>query len=173
MFVRSLCLSVLVLGVFMTGCAGEYNAGAKFKRAQFWQRIHASEAIYLTGPKSHQMLNRDIARCVTELRELIRLGVIREAMVMDASGRVMSADEMELENWDMPERDQYLLTEHGDYHDFEGCMLAKGWERVLYMPHEQAIISRDNYLDSIEDYSARSRRKMSRKRDRTYDDLNQ
>ena len=47
---------------------------------QYWQRVHTSSALYLRGPKAQQMLNRNIARCVVELRELERLGAVKNAI---------------------------------------------------------------------------------------------
>ncbi|MCB1839868.1 MAG: hypothetical protein KDI61_06380, partial [Alphaproteobacteria bacterium] len=90
---------------------------------QYWQRVSTSSAIFLRGPKAQQMLNRDIARCVVELRELERLGAVKNAIPEYADGLVLSEDEMRLAGWDTPERDEQLFAEHSDYQDFEGCML--------------------------------------------------
>jgi hypothetical protein len=124
---------------------------------QYWQRKNVSESVYQQGPKAQQMLNRDIARCVTELRELERLGAVKNAIPTDIKGRVLDPDQKDLADWDTPERDQYLFAEQGDYYDFETCMLAKGWERILHVPYDVAKQARENYLDAHVDYRHRSR----------------
>lgn len=113
---------------------------------QFWQRSSMSEAIYAQGPKAQQMLNRDISRCVFELRELERLGVTKDAIPTDYHGRVLDPDELALLDNDSPERNGELLMEHGDYYDFESCMLDKGWERTEHVPFEVAAKGRENYV---------------------------
>lgn len=98
------------------------------------------------------MLNRDISRCVFELRELERLGVIKNAIPTDFQGRVADPDQAALQEWDTPERDRHLFTEHSEYTDFEGCMKAKGWERVEHVPFDVARKGRTNYLKAHIDY---------------------
>jgi hypothetical protein len=120
---------------------------------QYWQRVSASSAIYTRGPKAQQMLNRDISRCVVELRELERLGEIRDAIPKYVDeGRILSEAEAKLNDIDSPERDEELFYEHSEYHDFEGCMLAKGWERIKYVPFDVAEQARENYIKSHADY---------------------
>lgn len=103
------------------------------------------------------MLKEDIARCVVELRELERLGAVRNAIPTDRHGRVLDPPEMdaeqerirkEMEDWDTPERKGQLYAEHSDYHDIEGCMLAKGWERTKFVPYEVDKLAKDQYLAS-------------------------
>ncbi len=127
------------------------------KDGQYWQRANASESIWLQGPKAQQSLNRDIARCITELRELERLGSLRNAIPTEKDGSFKNPDDHKLTEWDTPEHDRHLLAEHSDYHDFEGCMLTKGWERVEYLPFDRAHKSRDNYLKSHVDYEYQTR----------------
>lgn len=114
---------------------------------QYWQRASVAEAAYAQGPKAQQMLNMDIAACVSELRELERLGQLRNAIPANPhTHQVISKDELALETYEEPERQRYLLSEHGNYHDFETCMVAKGWERVKYVPFDVAHRARENYL---------------------------
>lgn len=119
---------------------------------QYWQRINTSESIYMQGPKAMQLLNRSIARCVVELREFERLGMVRNAIPADIEGRVLDPDQQNLDDWDAPERDGVLFAEHFDYQDFEGCMYAKGWERVEYLPYDVSIRSRAQYLEEQAKY---------------------
>lgn len=119
---------------------------------QYWQRLDVTESTYLVGPKAQQALNRDIAQCVTELKELERLGAVKNAIPAELNGQVMSADEIKLETWNAPMRDGSLLTEDYDYQDFEGCMFHHGWERVLSVPYQVAISAREDYLKAHVDY---------------------
>lgn len=105
---------------------------------QFWQRVNASDATYIRGTKAQQLLNRNIAHCVTDLRELERLGQLRDTIPADGSGRVLGPDERAIKGYDTPERDGALLAEHYDYHDFDSCMASNGWERTSTIPFETA-----------------------------------
>ncbi len=100
------------------------------------------------------MLNRDISRCVVELRELESLGSIKNAIPTDRSGKLLDPDEKSLAGNDTPERDGALLAEHTDYQDFESCMLAKGWERIKYVPYETAEKSRRVWFVSHVDFGS-------------------
>lgn len=152
----------------------------ELNNAHFWQRAETSSAIYQRGPKAQQMLHRDIARCTTSVRELKRLGTIRGATPADADrgGAVPDPNTSagRLASWDTPSRDGYLLTEHTDYHDFETCMMTAGWERVEYMPHEQAEQARDVYIETITGQRRRTESgELNReiKQQGPYDGLNQ
>tara|TARA_X000000950_G_scaffold43530_2_gene48848 strand:- start:1410 stop:2015 length:606 start_codon:yes stop_codon:yes gene_type:complete len=136
----------LALSAVIALPACETAKPANFVGGQFWQRTSASEALHIRGPKAQQILNRDISRCVTELRELERLGQVKNAIPTDIEGHVMNELEIEMANWDTPERDKHLFAEHTDYMDFEGCMSAKGWERIEHVPYKTAEKSRENYL---------------------------
>ncbi len=133
----------LLLIVPLTACTG--NVINKLE-GQYWQRTSVSEAAYIQGPKAQQMLSRDISRCVFELRELERLGMIKNAIPTDHHGRVLDPDELAMKDWDTPERDGHLLSEHGDYMDFETCMRDKGWERIEHVPYDVAEKGRENYV---------------------------
>jgi hypothetical protein len=112
----------------------------KLEDARYWQRQSVSSSLYMRGPKAQQMLHVDIAGCSNEIKELENLGAIREAMpTHHHNGSALN-------KWDTPERDGYLYAEHLDYHDFETCMYAKGWERVDYLSHTDIDKARENYL---------------------------
>ncbi len=121
---------------------------------QFWQRTSSSDALHIRGPKAQQILNRDISRCVMELRELERLGAVKNAIPTDLSGHVLTQDELDMADWDSPERDKHLFAEHSDYSDFEGCMTSNGWERIEHVPYDTARKGRQNYLDAHAEYGA-------------------
>ena len=67
-------------------------------------------------------------------------------------GRTLDPDELAVYDFDAPERDQHLLSEHSDYTDFPGCMLEKGWERVEHAPFDVANRGRENYLRANVNY---------------------
>lgn len=146
---RFLLLSGLAAGALVAACTPVEKPDPA---SQYWQRVSASELIYTRGPKAQQMLNRDIARCVTELRELERLGQLRNAIPTDPTGRVLDPDEKALYGYDSVDRDGYLLLEGGEYHDFETCMLAKGWERIKHVPYDVSEDSWKSYRKVHKDY---------------------
>lgn len=140
-------LSVLTL----SACGGYSGIGKpNMEKAEYWQRQSASSAIYMQGPKAQQMLHQDITNCTVEIRELENLGEIRRAIPANYnSGNTLgerTAAQQELDHWDTPGRDGYLYNEHLDYHDFETCMYAKGWERAEYLPYTDADKAREDYL---------------------------
>ena len=44
----------------------------------YWQRIEDRSAMWMTGPKAQQELDQNIASCVREVDELVRLDALRE-----------------------------------------------------------------------------------------------
>lgn len=144
---RFLTLSCILLALSACG-----TGRPQIDNGQYWQRVSASDAIYLQGPKAQQILNRDISRCVTELREMERLGQIKDAIPTDFAGRVLNPDERALYDEDTPERDGSLFTEHGDYQNFEACMLDKGWERVKHVPYKVAARAEEAFFANHVDY---------------------
>lgn len=131
------------------------------KNGHYWQRTDASSAVYQRGPKAQQMLHRDIAKCVYQVRELQRLGAIRSATPgdVDINGKTpektVAADR--LSSQDTPERDGFLYAEQTDFHDFETCMNGNGWDRVQYLPYTTAVESRDNYIKTMKEEQRRSK----------------
>lgn len=129
--------------------------------AQYWARVSSSSAAYLDGPKAQQMLQRDIGHCVAELQELERIGVVKEAIPTSSNGRTLDPDKQKIEDFEVPDRDGYLLMEHRGYDDMENCMIAKGWERRKYAPYEK---SRNATMDYYETLHKDSRAVRQRKR---------
>jgi len=132
--------------------AGCSSTKPKLDNGQYWQRTNATETTYINGPKAQQLLNRDIARCVTELRELERLGQIKDAIPMNSKGRVLNPDEIKMKRIDTPERDGYLFAEHKNYADFEGCMDHAGWERTTTVSYDAAERSKKNFFANHVDF---------------------
>lgn len=147
------CLSVL--GLHACGTA------PKIEEAKYWQRNSASSALYMQGPKAQQMLHKNIATCVNEINELEKLGEIRRAVPANYnSGNEIeqrTISQKELDQWDTPQRDGFLYGEHLDYHDFETCMYAKGWERLEHLPYSEAAIARQDYLER---YGSQKKKKI-------------
>ena len=150
--------SAVILGcalvLSLTACESRRVSELDLKtRPHYWQRADATSAIYQRGPKAQQMLNRDISRCVVEIRELERLGAVRRATPADTmkTGQVPDPDSPagELAQWETPERDGMLRAEHLDYHDFETCMMDKGWELVDHVPYDVAEAAREVYIETI------------------------
>lgn len=171
MIMRSFLVLALALTFSLPSFAGVNDRIGH--KGQYWQRVNSSSALYLRGPKAQQMLSRDIARCVVELRELERLGAVRDAIPEYVDGVVLSEAEARLAGWDTPERDKELFAEHSDYIDFEGCMIAKGWERVKYIPFDVLEQADEIYLHTHTNYREGARDlKHKQKEVSDYDHLN-
>ncbi len=146
-FSFALTLAALTLSACTTGHNLRNIEHEIAKNGRYWQRVSASESVWMQGPKAQQMLNRDIARCVTELTELERVGQIKNAFPAEPKD-VKKADSDARESmmaWDTPERDGMLLAEGTQYIDYETCMKAKGWERILSVPYDTGLRAASNY----------------------------
>jgi hypothetical protein len=116
----------------------------------YWQRIEDSSALYLTGPKAQQRLEQNIAGCVREIDELVRLDAIRETTPPDTNSdyrRALDASG-DLAFYDTPTRIGDSKVDHSNYHDFESCMRAQGWERSRYVRMEPAMRAETTYKDT-------------------------
>ena len=131
------------------------------KNGHYWQRTDAASAVYQRGPKAQQMLHRDIAKCVYQVRELQRLGAIRSATPGDVNIDGLSPEKTvekdRLSSQDTPERDGFLYAEQTDFHDFETCMNGNGWDRVEYLPYTSSVEARDNYIKTMKEAQRRSK----------------
>lgn len=148
-FLPALTAAVLAL----SGCGTPVSKEEILTNPHYWERSEASSAIWLRGPKAQQVLHQDIARCVSEIRELERLGSLRRAIPgdTDAAGNYPDPQTAEggLAQWETPDRDGYLRAEFLDYHDFETCMQAKGWQRVDSVSYRMAEEAREVYIETI------------------------
>lgn len=139
--------ALAVISVFtLAGCHTVKNPF--FNNAEYWQRIDLREAVYMDRTEAHGMLHRDIARCVTDVREQESKAATRNAIPADGITNRHSAPGY-MAGWDTPARHGYLLNEHMSYHDFESCMVWRGWERIGKVPRDVAVNSRDTYLDHV------------------------
>jgi hypothetical protein len=144
----------LIACLAVAACARTVTPPRDYTGAQYWQRAGASDSAYTQGPKAQDMLARDIARCVAELRELERLGMLHGTIPADpATGRLYDPDDprRELADWEAPDRTGFLRMEQGQYHDFEGCMAYRGWERVKYLPYDTVARGQEAHTDALWD----------------------
>jgi hypothetical protein len=113
--------------------------------AAFWERTDAVSALYMRGPKAQHTLHKDIASCVSEVKELSRLGTIRDAN----PPRNIEMNVGLAHNWQSPRGDGPTHTEFRDFHDFESCMNFKGWNRVNYVTPTAMQTGKTNYKTVI------------------------
>lgn len=111
------------------GCAQQPAA------EQFWQRTNPSQSIYMHGAKAQQMLQRDIQNCVNELTELERLHQLDDPIPTTFDGSLKEADPSTLYTIKVQGGDTALFNGASDYTNFDGCMYAKGWERIKSLPY--------------------------------------
>ena len=103
----------------------------------YWQRISASEAAHIRGTNAQSILNRDIAHCVTELKELNRLG--------ELSSPKPELKGIERIKLPFPERENHILDNHESYDEFEECMGNNGWERAMTLNKNTVHRAQDSY----------------------------
>ena len=153
----------LLIGLSMVALTGALTACISQKEYHYWQKTDPNTALYLTGVKAQQMLEQDIASCVHQIIELSKLADVRGRVpgVYSPTGSYDQVDAKEdmsrLPYWDIPEYIRDLRVDHTDFHDFDGCMAWKGWERVKYVSPETELHAREVY-DGTSDYSVRPKR---------------
>ncbi len=120
------------------------------KSQAFWQRVEDESALYMTGPKAQQRLEENIATCVREVDELVELDALRKVTPPDTHGEYHRAlnESGDLDYYDTPTRLGNRKVAHTDFHDFEGCMRFKGWERVRYVRYDTAKKARATYKET-------------------------
>lgn len=134
--------------------------------AQYWQRAETHSALYMQGAKAQQALEEDIAACVKEIEELVRLGAVRhELPAGESNERAYSIPVGQRDAyWNVPQRFGYRYVDHSQYHDFDSCMRFKGWKRVAYNSYETLELSNDTYQKLRNDrmgFKARSQKEGS------------
>lgn len=147
--------------IILVGCAVAALSGCSSNREyHYWQKRDPSSALYLTGVKAQQMLEQDISECVHVVIELTKLADRREKIpapfqALGSYDQKQVTDEMgNLPRWDVPEYIRDLRVDHTDFHDFDGCMNYKGWQRVKYVAPEAERRANEVY-DVTADYSVR------------------
>ncbi|MBU6235073.1 MAG: hypothetical protein KGQ41_04450 [Alphaproteobacteria bacterium] len=114
-------------------------------RADYWMRADHVTAEYMTGPKAQHQLHSDIAKCVAEVRELVRLGSIQPT----TPPKGVPMDQDQRTGWVSPTRNGPLYMEYQPYSDFDGCMRAKGWDRLDFVKPVIADRAAHNYNGTI------------------------
>ncbi len=138
-------LSILCFSL-LSACSSRPSGGT-----HYWQSVDSADGLYLTGPKAQQHLEQDIAECVHEIIELAKLAGDREKIpyfldpVSDVEQDEIMASLKDLPYWDEPEFLGDLRVDHSDYHDFDGCMLYKGWRRVKYVHPDESRRAKEVY----------------------------
>lgn len=148
------------IAVIMLATAGILSLSACggrifFNEAEYWQRTDIRESAYMDVTHAQNLLHRDIAGCTAAVREQDSMAALRQAMPAD--GRLdPQSPEGQLAHWDAPARNGYLHNEHMPFHDFEGCMHHRGWERTAFLDKASAARSRKDYTQYV-DPEARDR----------------
>ena len=139
-------LAILLIASTMALPANAVSSDKTIDReGQYWQRINAASAAYTHGTKAQQLLNHNIAFCTAELKTLQQLGDVKRPLSQNPKGGFQSVKESEYYGWKTSQAQGVDLGGHGEYHDFEGCMLSHGWERVKHVPYDVASQARDTY----------------------------
>lgn len=140
-------LSVLSVVLLTGACAMSVPVGQAY-----WQRVEDNSALWMTGPKAQQELDQNIASCVREVDELVRLDAMRETTPPDTHSEYHRALDAsgDLSFYDTPTRLGDHMVSHTDFHDFESCMRSKGWERVRYVRYQTALKGRQTYTATQE-----------------------
>jgi len=135
-------ISVIAFTIALSGCLKEPRLAAAY-----WQRVDGDSALYMTGPKSQQILDENISSCVVEIEELVKLNAVRGTTPPDTHNEYHSALKAsgDLDYFDTPRRYGAMKVAHSDYYDFESCMRSKGWERVNYVQYDVELNAQKNY----------------------------
>lgn len=137
-------VSLFALVTLLAGCSlSSYPKGQAY-----WQRVDQDNSgLYLTGPKAQQRLEENIVACVREIDELVELDAVRKATPPDTHSdyhKALNASG-DLKYYDTPTRYGEKKVAHSDYHDFEGCMRSKGWERVNVVRYGTDVHAKKTY----------------------------
>jgi hypothetical protein len=140
--------NLVVVGVALVALAG--CGAANLADRAYWQRVEDSSALWMTGPKAQQELEQNIASCVREIDEMVNLGALRETTPPDTHSEYRKPLDAsgDLAHFDTPTRLGSHKVSHTDYHDFEGCMRFKGWERVQYVRYQTSTKAAQTYQDT-------------------------
>jgi hypothetical protein len=137
-------LILILIPLALTACTNTKQSSIE-KNAALWQRSDVSSALYMRGPKAQHQLHMDIASCVSEVKELSRLGTISNANPPEGIEMNVGL----AEKWQSPRGNGPLYTEFREFHDFESCMDYKGWNRAVYVKPEHLENAKTNYRTTI------------------------
>lgn len=142
--------SRIVLMMFACGAFITASACVPLAQLAYWQRVEDNSALYMTGPKAQQQLEENIAGCVREIDELVQLDAVRRVTPPDTHSEYHRALDAsgDLSYYDSPSHLGQKKVAHSDYHDFEGCMRSKGWERVKYVRYQTSEKAHQTYTET-------------------------
>lgn len=138
---KTLFIPLFSLLVFLQAPAFGQELKNPGYNGEYWQRIHVADAAYQQGAGAQDMLNRNIATCAAEVQVLEKLGSIEKSSRKPAGKRAY-------DNRATPPPPNANVDIDGDFHDFESCMILKGWERVEFIPYGTADAARRNFFDN-------------------------
>lgn len=121
-----------------------HDASGADRYGQYWQRTSVADAAYQQGVLAQEMLNRNIAECISKIKTLENLGELKNGFPRDGK----SAGERAYDRLANPPPISASIDELGRYRDFDGCMAQKGWERVKYVPYGVAHDARKIYIQN-------------------------
>ncbi len=129
--------------VALASCTGYID---RSQHANYWQRSDARSALYMQGARAQQTLEQDMARCVVEIEELVRLGATRKTLPegFDEGVYTMPSEDVDA-YWNVPQRFGHKYVDHTQYYDFDSCMRYKGWRRVSYNSPKTIDLSLETY----------------------------
>lgn len=141
-FTRMALFSAAAATLLLTACVPQRPVAQAY-----WQRVEDRSALWMTGPKAQQELDQNIATCVREIDELVRLDALRETTPPDTHSEYHRALDSsgDLDYYDTPTRMGEHMVSHSDFHDFESCMRSKGWERVRYVRYQTDLKAQETY----------------------------
>jgi hypothetical protein len=175
----------ITLSLLLTGCT-QSRLERQLAQGKYWKRTDVREVTYINGVQAQRLLNQDISTCITEIKQEERMRLLREAIPANIHGTQDQypegtfEDELALNSWDTPERDRALRAEHYPYHNFESCMLDKGWTRTAFVAYDTVERAHKAYLknvgyetneDAISDKRTARRASMNKHAD-NYEEMN-
>ncbi len=152
--------AILLCAALLSACASQPPRPAKLKPdAYYWQRVDAASSALMQGPKAQQMLERDMANCALEIRELEKLAAIRHIPPKQRKyERRPTRKQSEIARTaDKTHTDPVVRAPYLPYHDFQACMNYKGWELLEEDKYEIAEEDAQDYADRIINESYQSR----------------
>lgn len=141
---RKYASAVIAFGILACLAACANFPRYDLDKAVYWQRADLKDVLGVPPMQQQKTLNNDIAGCVRDVRKLSRAENLRHGVPPDALEN--TKDEEILARWDALEHDGSLRAEHSDYHDFEACMLNRGWKRIRHAPYPEIEKSQKTYL---------------------------
>lgn len=137
----------LMVLAMVAGCAPQKSTAPA--SGQFWRSTDTQSALYLRGPKAQSRLHNDIGGCVAKVRELVRLGAIREGTPPRRADLERQDRDPFASSFDTPSHSGAMRIEVRAYNNFETCMRQQGWEPVHYVNGPTLEEARANFIETV------------------------